>query len=147
MKQSLTRKVRQTIASGILQVLKEEMDGVSIWTEQQLQLEVVEIGTAMNDKEDVIGIQRQEQIVTVEERRQDKPINGEDNKKMHNEEKNLKSSSNVSDSTANLLQKLQSACLFYKRPITSVNAVRKVVQEGNINSEKENYRVSFLREK
>ncbi len=80
MKQSLTRKVRQTIASGILQVLKEEMDGVSIWTEQQLQLEVVEIGTAMNDKEDVIGIQRQEQIVTVEERRQDKPINGEDNK-------------------------------------------------------------------
>ncbi len=65
-------------------------------------------------------------------------------KNKEDEQKTVTSDNNATD---DLLQRLQSASSNQRNNITSVKAVRNVVQEGTINSEKENYRLSILREK
>ncbi len=78
--------------------------------------------------------------------RQDKAVSVEDNHQIiEDREKNLKSS--LYNNATDLLLRLQSASSNRKNNLASVKAVRNVLQEGTVGSEKENYKLSLLREK
>ncbi len=64
-------------------------------------------------------------------------------KDKEDEQKNLTSNRNATDH----LQRLQSASSSQRKCFTSVKAVRNILQEGTVSSEKENYKLSLLREK
>ena len=64
-------------------------------------------------------------------------------KNKEDEQKNVTSNNDANDH----LQRLQSASSSQRNCFTSVKAVRNVLQEGTVSSEKENYKLSLLREK
>ncbi len=78
--------------------------------------------------------------------RQDKAVSVEDNHQIiEDREKSLKSS--LYNNATDLLLRLQSASSNRKNNLASVKAVRNILQEGTVGSEKENYKLSLLREK
>ncbi len=78
--------------------------------------------------------------------RQDKAVSVEDNHQIIEDRENSLKSSLYNNAT-DLLLRLQSASSNHRNNLASVNAVRNVLQESTVGSEKENYKLSLLREK